>query len=44
LYGGAVANPINILTKMIASHDETISPPFLVSILKVEELSEKKKE
>merc|ERR1711965_807120 len=29
LYGGAVANPINILAKMIASlHDENNQPPF----------------
>jgi hypothetical protein len=43
LYGGAVANPINILTKMIASlHDENnhITIPGFYD--KVEELSLKK--
>ncbi len=43
LYGGAVANPINILTKMIASlHDENnhITIPGFYD--NVEELSKKK--
>lgn len=45
LYGGAVANPINILTKMIASlHDENnhIAIPGFYD--KVEELTEKERE
>ena len=45
LYGGAVANPINILTKMIASlHDENnhITIPGFYD--KVEELTEKERE
>ncbi len=45
LYGGAVANPINVLTKMIASlHDENnyITIPGFYD--RVEELSEKERE
>ncbi len=44
LYGGAVANPINILTKMIASlHDENNRITIPVFYDKVEELSQKER-
>jgi hypothetical protein len=32
LYGGAVANPINVLAKWLLLHDETTKLPFTILV------------